>query len=264
MKKYSHPYHLVGNSPWPFIVSIVLLNIFASLMMTIYNKIGGSNLLLWSLITLSIVVFSWIKEIINEGTFIGYHTLIVKQNLMFGFILFVISEICIFIGLFFGFFYNSFVPSIDLGNEWPPIGISILNPYSIPLLNTALLYFSGITITISLNYLHTADNKKSSIIYMIYTILLGSIFTYFQYVEYCTSSFTLIDSFYGSNFYILTGFHGIHVIIGTILLIISFIRILSNHFLTNHHVGFSTSSIYWHFVDYVWLILYTFLYCWAS
>lgn len=263
MKKYSHPYHLVGNSPWPFIVSIVLFNIFGSLIMTIYNKIGGSQILIWSLITLSYAVFNWIKEIINEGTYIGYHTSIVKNNLMFGFILFVISEICIFIGLFFGFFYNSFVPSIDLGNEWPPIGISILNPYSIPLLNTALLFFSGITITISLNYLHTR-NKLNSILFILWTILLGSIFTYYQYVEYSTSSFTLIDSFYGSNFYILTGFHGIHVIIGTILLIISFIRILNNHFLTNHHVGFSSSSIYWHFVDYVWLILYTFLYCWAS
>lgn len=263
MRKYSHPYHLVGNSPWPFIVSMVLFNVFASLIMTIYNKIGGSYILIWSLITLSIAIYNWIKEIINEGTYIGYHTSIVKGNLMNGFILFVISEICIFIGLFFGFFYNSFIPSIDLGNEWPPIGISILNPYSIPLLNTALLFFSGITITISLNNIYLG-NKKNSILFMLWTILLGSIFTYYQYVEYSTSSFTLIDSFYGSNFYILTGFHGIHVIIGTILLIISFIRILLNHFLTNHHVGFASSSIYWHFVDYVWLLLYTFLYCWAS
>ena len=166
--KYSHPYHLVGNSPWPFIVSMVLFNVFASLIMTIYNKIGGSYILIWSLLILSIAIINWIKEIIYEGSFIGNHTSIVKNNLMNGFILFVISEICIFIGLFFAYFYNSFVPSIDLGNEWPPIGISILNPYSIPLLNTALLFFSGITITISLNYLSTGNKK---IVYYIYLLL---------------------------------------------------------------------------------------------
>ena len=141
-----------------------------------------------------------------------------------------------------------------------------INIKSILNTNTALLFFSGITITISINNIsaNEKNSKKKSILYMLWTILLGSIFTYYQYIEYSTSSFTLIDSFYGSNFYILTGFHGIHVIIGTILLLISFIRIILNHFITNHHVGLASSSIYWHFVDYVWLILYTFLYCWAS
>jgi cytochrome c oxidase subunit 3 len=261
--KSIHSFHLVDNSPWPFFVSIYLLNLIISLICGIYNKIAHNQLILWSMISLLLSILFWINEIILEGTYKGDHTKSVKLNLMTGFILFVISEISIFISLFFGYFYNSLIPSIEIGTEWPPIGINILNPESIPLFNTALLYFSGICITISQNYLYKRD-KSFSLYFLFLTIMLGLLFSYIQYLEYMWAFYTINDSIYSTTFYMLTGFHGLHVIIGTILLIVSLIRLYLNHFIYNHHIGFTSSGIYWHFVDYIWLILYGSLYCWGS
>lgn len=263
INKISHPYHLVENSPWPFFTSLITLDVLLSLVLTIYNKLGKDIILGWSIISLLICVYLWVNEIIREGTYKGDHTKKVAKNLFVGFILFVVSEIAIFVSLFIAYFYNSLIPSIEIGSEWPPIGISILNPSSIPLYNTLLLYFSGISITISQNNLYNRK-KLNTIYYLLVTIILGLDFSYVQYLEYYYAWYTISDSIYASNFYILTGFHGIHVIIGTILLIITLIRLLNNHFTNKHHIGYTSSGIYWHFVDYVWLILYTFLYCWAS
>jgi cytochrome c oxidase subunit 3 len=260
--KYLHPYHIVGNSPWPFIISILMVDVIISIIMIIQNKIGGVLLLQWAFISINIGIFLWVKEIIIEGIYKGEHTKKVTNNLLTGFILFVISEIAIFTSLFFAYFYNSLIPSIELGSNWPPIGINILNPSSIPLFNTALLYFSGITITISQNYLHSRYKFKS-LFYLYITIFLGISFSYFQYIEYIWAFYTISDSIYSSNFYMLTGFHGIHVIVGTILLIISLFRLLINHFNIENHLSFTCSVIYWHLVDYIWLILYISLYCWG-
>ena len=262
MYKYSHPYHLVNNSPWPFIVSLISLDLFLSIINIIYNKIGSSFILIWTIISLFISVTIWIKEIINESIYKGEHTKIVSKNILTGYILFIISEVLIFFSLFFAYFYNSLIPSIEIGSEWPPIGIDVLNPLSIPLYNTVILYISGLTITISQNLINKR-NKKESMLYLYITILLGLIFSYFQYIEYYWASYTISESIYSTNFYILTGFHGIHVIIGTILLIITIIRLYNYHFTNKNPIGFISSSIYWHFVDYVWLILFACVYCWS-
>jgi cytochrome c oxidase subunit 3 len=262
MKKIFHPFHLVDNSPWPFIVSITLLNFILSLIFIRENKIGHIELFYWTFFSLLLSIFSWVLEIIIEGTYKGLHTKKVQIGLYIGFILFVISEISIFLSFFIAHLNSSLIPSIELGNVWPPIGIENFNPEAIPLFNTLLLFFSGLCSTISQNFL-SERNKKKSIFYLILTLLFGITFSFEQYKEYLFASYTISDSVYASNFYILTGFHGIHVILGTFLLLISLLRLIQYHFSTNHHLGFTTSTIYWHFVDYVWLILYTIIYCWG-
>lgn len=265
LKKFKliHPYHIVNFSPWPLMVSISLLYLLISIVLVFNNKEGYFTLFILSISLLNISVYLWIEEIINEGVYKGEHTKRVQYNLFYGFILFVISEVSIFTSLFFSFFYNSLIPSVELGCDWPPLGINILNPESIPLYNTLLLYISGITITITQNYINKR-NKDESIWYLFFTIFLGSVFSYNQYLEYKFASFTISDSIYSTCFYILTGFHGVHVIIGTILLIVSFLRLLFHQFLYKNPVGLNTSAIYWHFVDYVWLVLFAALYCWGS
>nr|QWQ66182.1 cytochrome c oxidase subunit 3 [Mitosporidium daphniae] len=191
-----------------------------------YNK---WHILINSILLLIVSIYSWINEILEESYF---HNIILKYNLYLGFILFVISEIMLFLSLFISYFYNNEIY----------IGITSINAYNIPLLNTAILYFSGITITISL-----LTKRKD---YLLYTIILGIIFTILQVYEYYECNFSITDSFYGSIFYILTGLHGIHVIMGTIFLILTLKNI----------IYMKPSILYWHFVDYVWLILFICIY----
>lgn len=230
MKKWIYVYNIVGNSPWPILASFNLLNIIILLILRMnienYNK---WHILINSILLLIVSIYSWINEILEESYF---HNIILKYNLYLGFILFVISEIMLFLSLFISYFYNNEIY----------IGITSINAYNIPLLNTAILYFSGITITISL-----LTKRKD---YLLYTIILGIIFTILQVYEYYECNFSITDSFYGSIFYILTGLHGIHVIMGTIFLILTLKNI----------IYMKPSILYWHFVDYVWLILFICIY----
>lgn len=293
MRKRTHNYHLVENSPWPIYVSINILSIIISIIMIIYNKtleytyyltypfwnihipttsvmggsgmgvgrvvLGGKEILILSGIGISISIYNWVKEIIKESTYEGNHTKKVQKGITIGFILVIISEICIFVTLFFAYFYNSLIPSVEISAIYPPIGIEIINPKALPLLNTIILFISGITATYSLNML-ICNERKYSIVYLIITIILGIVFSYFQYIEYKNASFTITDSIFGSSFYTLTGFHGVHVIMGIIFLIIALIRLTRNHLTTDHFLNLSNANIYWHFVDYVWIILYVFIY----
>ena len=263
--KLSFSYHLVENSPWPLTSALSIFSLIIGTLMNIHFKhdVFGGTIILLSLFSLLFSTFNWWNDIIKEGSYRGEHTLKVQTNLNLGFILFVISEISIFFSFFFAYFYNSLVPSVDVGGIWPPIGIETLDYLSVPLLNTAILFFSGIAITASQNFLLSL-NKKLSIIYLFLTIILGFLFIYFQYFEYFYSLFTITDSVYGSSFFLLTGFHAIHVWIGVTFLIVTFLRLIFNHFFFNHSLGFNFSAIYYHFVDIVWLFLFATLYCWGS
>lgn len=268
------PYHLVENSPWPFTTAISVFSLLLGFILSaqyplhITNNLFKTNfsyiLILFSLISLIISVSCWWSDVIKEGSKRGEHTLKVQNNLTLGFILFVISEIAIFSSFFFSYFYISLIPDPkSFGGMWPPIGIETMDYKSVPLLNTAILFFSGISITATHNYLIN-KNKKSAIFYLFITIFLGLLFVYFQYFEYFNSLFSISDSVFGSNFFLITGFHGIHVIIGVIFLIVTFLRLIFNHFYFNHFLGFNFSSIYYHFVDVIWIFVFAILYCWGS
>ena len=157
-------------------------------------------------------------------TYLGNHTNAVQKGLNLGVGLFIISEVFFFLAIFWAYFHSAISPSVELGAQWPPLGIQAVNPFELPLLNTVILLSSGVTIT----YAHHSliqGNRKGALYGTVLSILLAVIFTLLQGVEYSVSSFTISDSVYGSCFYFGTGFHGIHVIIGTAFLAVGLWRL---------------------------------------
>ena len=178
-------------------------------------------------------------------------------------ILFIVSEIMFFFAFFWAFFHSSLSPVFNIGGVWPPKFIDPIQTFEIPLTNTCLLLTSGATVTWA-HHSIVAREKKEAIEALILTILIASLFTEFQTIEYFVASFSINDSIYGSCFYLATGFHGFHVFVGTISLLIALIRIILNHFTNTHHFGFESAAWYWHFVDVVWLFLFLSIYWWGG
>nr|UXW93469.1 cytochrome c oxidase subunit III [Blasticotoma sp. 'minuta'] len=261
MIKLTHPFHLVNKSPWPLLSSLTLM----ALLTNSINWLNSHNatLLIWSFISLTLILYQWWRDIIRESTYQGSHTLSVSSGLRWGMILFIISEIFFFISFFWTFFHSALSPSIEIGTLWPPKGITPFNPAHIPLLNTTLLLSSGITITWTHHSIMNKNIYSASQSLMI-TITLGIIFSALQMYEYYTSPFTISNSIYGSTFFISTGFHGIHVLIGTTFLMINYFRLNLSHLSHHHHFSFEAAAWYWHFVDIVWLFLYISIYWWCS
>jgi len=260
MEKVYHPYHLIDPSPWPYIMGCSAF--LTTLGSVIYFHYNNKILLFLGLISISSCLYFWLKDVIRESTFQGFHTIATLKGLKMGFLLFIISEVLLFFSFFWAFFHSSLSPSIEIGILWPPLGIEPINPFSIPLLNTAILLSSGATVTWS-HHSIVSGNRKEALKSLILTIFLGVIFTLFQLFEYFESSFSIADSVYGSTFFIATGFHGFHVFVGTLFLLICLIRLNNYHFTKSHHFGFEAASWYWHFVDIVWLYLFICIYWWG-
>lgn len=246
-------FHLVDISPWPFLVSFTLFNFAIGLLSYLH---GYDNILYQAALLLLIVIsYAWWRDVVRESTYQGNHTLQVVKAIKMGVILFIVSEVMLFFSFFWALLHSSLSPSIELGSSWPPLGITPLDKYSVPLLNTILLLSSGAAVTYTH---HNIVNGNKDITGLNITIVLAIIFTALQYLEYSSNSFNITDSVYGTTFYCLTGLHGLHVIVGTIFLIITKLRI--NHITKNHHMGFLAASWYWHFVDVVWIIVYVIVY----
>nr|QKK69264.1 cytochrome c oxidase subunit III [Anterhynchium aff. flavomarginatum HB]QKK69277.1 cytochrome c oxidase subunit III [Anterhynchium aff. flavomarginatum SC] len=260
MNLSNHPYHLVSISPWPILMSFSIMFTFIGFIKWFYLQ--NYYLLIISMMLMMLIKFQWWRDMTRESTFQGCHTFSVNNNLRLGMILFISSELFFFISLFWTYFHYSLAPSIEIGMMWPPTGIKMFNPYDIPLLNSIILISSGMTISWS-HYSMILNKFKKSLYSLIQTIILGFIFSIFQYIEYIEAPFTISDSCFGSIFFLTTGFHGIHVLIGNIFLSICLIRLYLNHFSKNHHFGFEAAIWYWHFVDIVWLFVYTWIYWWS-
>jgi len=263
LKIQRHPFHLVDPSPWPFIGGISALSLTTGFVMYLQCYKFGSYFFTFGILSLIFTVVFWWRDIIREGTFQGYHTKKVQLGLRSGMILFIISEIMFFFGFFWAFFAASLSPNIDIGGIWPPPGIAVFNPWEIPLLNTVILLLSGATCTWC-HYGIVAGIRKGSIIGLYLTICLGIVFTGFQLLEYFEANFSISDSIYGSVFFMATGFHGAHICIGSIFLIVCLFRLIKHHFTKEHHFGFEAAAWYWHFVDVVWLFLFVAIYWWGG
>nr|QVT11058.1 cytochrome c oxidase subunit III [Pachycrepoideus vindemmiae] len=261
MKKLFQPFHLVSLSPWPILLSFTLLNfMFSVIAMFHYNNI---YMVIFNYLTIILCMYQWWRDVTRESTYQGYHTNKVIEGLKLGMMLFIISEIFFFISIFWCFMHMFLSPSIEIGSNWPPKNIIPFNPYFIPLLNTIILLSSGMSITWC-HYSIIMSKYKISIISLFITVMLGIIFTLYQWKEYNDASFSISDSIYGSIFFMSTGFHGLHVIIGTIFLVIILFRMILNNFSKNHHFGFEAAAWYWHFVDVVWLFLFLLIYVWSN
>lgn len=277
-----HPFHLVKPSPWPILVAFSLVNclLFSVLWIHEYNI---SSCLFLKVLPFGFLWFffgfiSWLWDIIIEATFEGHHTFAVQKGLRLGFVLFIVSEIIFFFSFFWAFFHSSVSPSIWIGAVWPPLGIQTIYPWGLPLLNTAILLSSGVTVTWAHKAIATrrytnvtetdkrnAYNARAEVIKALTaTILLGAFFTSIQLFEYQHSAFAINDGIYGSVFFMLTGFHGFHVLVGTIFLVVCLFRHLAYHFTRDHHLGLEIAIWYWHFVDVVWIFLFIFVYVWGS
>lgn len=261
MTHQTHAYHIVNPSPWPLTGALSALLITSGLVIWFhYNSI---SLLTLGLTTNILTMYQWWRDVVREGTFQGHHTPTVQKGLRYGIILFIVSEVFFFAGFFWAFYHSSLAPTPELGGCWPPTGIIPLNPLEVPLLNTSVLLASGVSITWAHHSL-IEGNRKHILQALFITISLGVYFTLLQASEYYETSFTISDGVYGSTFFMATGFHGLHVIIGSTFLIVCFMRQLHYHFTSNHHFGFEAAAWYWHFVDVVWLFLYVSIYWWGS
>nr|APX40816.1 cytochrome c oxidase subunit 3 [Smaragdina concolor] len=257
----NHPFHLVDVSPWPILGALGAMTMMIGLIQWFHQL---DNSLLFIGLTINILVsFQWWRDVSREGTYQGHHTMKVALGLRWGMILFIVSEVLFFVSFFWSFFHSSLSPSIELGLLWPPKGIETFNPLEIPLLNTLILLTSGLTVTWA-HHSIMENNYTKALQGLILTVLLGIYFTILQGFEYIEAPFTIADSVYGSTFFMATGFHGLHVIIGTSFLFVCLIRLYLNHFSNIHHFGFEAAAWYWHFVDVVWLFLYISIYWWGS
>lgn len=260
-----HKFHIVDPSPWPFLASVCLL------MMTVGGVLYMHGI--WSSMSFKIflhgVIFllgvsgSWWRDVFREAQYEDCHTVKVQRGLRLGVILFIVSEVMFFFGFFWAFFQSSLSPTYNLGGVWPPSGIAPLSFYFSPLTNTLILLASGAAITWAHHSLFLFS-KRHSIVALLYTIFFAILFTYFQGIEYKSLPFNISDGVYGSCFYMITGFHGFHVIIGTVAIIVSLVRVVKSDVTQEQHLGLESAIWYWHFVDVVWLYVFVAVYCWGN
>lgn len=261
MEKHYHPYHIVNESPWPLLIGITILSVIVGIV-KIFIFIEY-DLVKFGFIIRVLISLLWWRDVIRERTYLGDHSRIVLRGLIWGIILFILREVFFFISFFWSFFHSRLSPTIEIGLIWPPVGITTLNAFQVPLLNTVILLTSGVRVTLC----HQAVlNEKWNIAKnsLIVTWILGIYFLFLQGFEYIETLFGIRDSVFGSVFFIATGFHGFHVIVGTIFLIVIWIRFKNIHFSNRHHFGFEAAAWYWHFVDVVWLFLFSVVYWWGS
>ena len=261
---HKHPYHLVDPSPWPLagafaggalVLGIVLLAHYGIHWM-LYLGVAG----------LLATMFFWWRDVIRESRTPGMHTPIVRIGLRYGMMLFIASEVMFFVAFFWAYFHYALYPQHVSGAVeaiWPPKGILTFDPFGLPFLNTMILLLSGCTVTWAHHGLLHND-RKSLITGLALTVVLGLSFTMFQVIEYAEAPFKFTGGVYPSTFFLATGFHGFHVMVGTTFLIVCLVRALRGHFTPNRHFGFEAAAWYWHFVDVVWLFLFASIYIWGS
>jgi len=256
-----HPYHLVDESPWPLIRSLGAFYVTSGLVKWFHHN--SSSLIILGLLIILIVIVQWWRDVSAEGSFQGLHSSLVELGLRYGIILFIVSEVIFFVSFFWAFFHRRLSPIIQIGTTWPPMGIKTFDPTGVPLLNTIILLSSGVRVTWAHHALISGDHK-SGFLGISITVALGVYFTLLQAYEYYEASFRIADGAYGSTFFIATGFHGLHVIVGSLFLLVCTGRIFWGHFRASHHFGFEAAAWYWHFVDVVWLFLYIVIYWWGG
>ncbi len=275
---HSHDYHLVDPSPWPIVGTVAAGSLFFGLLLFMHPDFFGdgmegalTSLGLWliapGVILLFVTFWFWWRDVIREAEFEGFHKPVVQLGMRYGMAQFTCSEVMFFAAFCWAFFDASLFPRevpYDLpGGVWPPEGVVPFEPFGLPFMNTLILLMSGVTVTWAHHALIKGD-RKNLVLGLAITILLGICFTALQAFEYSHAGFTFTGGVYGSTFFMATGFHGFHVIVGTCFLTVCFFRARAGHFKPEHHFGFEAAAWYWHFVDVVWLFLFVCVYWWGG
>ena len=260
-----HPYHLVDPSPWPLVGSVGALALTAGGVMWMHGSAGGKWVTLVGFAIVFFTMLMWWRDVLAES-YSGAHTDVVSRGLRIGMILFITSEVFFFFAFFWAFFWGALVPPETVPAKWPPEGVEPVRTWGIPFLNTLILLTSGTTVTWAHHAIKQND-QQTAFKALLLTVLLGLTFTGFQVYEYIHAyheGFTLQSGMFGSTFYMATGFHGLHVQIGTVFLIVMTMRAWYGTFKPDKHVGFEAAAWYWHFVDVVWLFLFVWVYWWGG
>ena len=258
----NHDYHILNPSIWPFVGAVgAFVMLFGAVLFFHGN---GPWLMLIGLALVIYVMFAWWSEVVQESHQ-GDHTPVVRIGLRYGFIMFIMSEVMFFSAWFWSFFKHAMYPMATFSEgQWPPPSIETFDPWHLPLINTLILLCSGCAATWAHHALAHENNRKDLKNGLILAIVLGAIFTVLQAYEYSHAAFGFSGNIYGANFFMATGFHGFHVVIGTIFLFVCLMRVLAGHFTPERHVGFEAAAWYWHFVDVVWLFLFAAVYIWGG
>jgi cytochrome c oxidase subunit III len=262
----NHDYHLVDPSPWPFVGSMSGLLLTGGGVMWMHGSALGPWVTLLGLAGVLVTMAGWWREVLKEG-YQGHHKDVVARGLRMGMVLFITSEVLFFFAFFWAFFWGALVQPDTVAVSWPPEGVEPVAAWQIPFLNTLILLLSGMTVTWAHHAIREGD-QRTAFKALLLTVALGIVFTMFQAYEYYEAihhhGFTLQDGIFGSTFYMATGFHGLHVIIGTTFLIVCMMRAWYATFRPEKHVGFEAAAWYWHFVDVVWLFLFVWVYWWGG
>ena len=257
---HSHSYHLVEPSPWPAVGAMAAFVLAIGSIMFMHEMQFGGAIAIFGFLAILFTMFMWWRDVIKEAEYQGHHTPIVQLGMRYGMILFIASEVMFFLAFFWAFFDSSLYPDTGV---WPPADVEPFAAFDIPLINTMILLLSGCTVT----WAHAAllkGDRENLIRGLGVTIVLGAAFTALQAYEYQHASFGFTDGIYSSTFYMATGFHGFHVLVGTCFLIVCWFRARAGHFKPEHHFGFEAAAWYWHFVDVVWLFLFICIYWWGG
>jgi cytochrome c oxidase subunit 3 len=270
-----HDYHLVDPSPWPLIGATAAFTMAVGLVLTMKNLAvaglhPGPYVLGAGILGVIYTMVAWWRDVIDEATFKGNHTRVVQLHHRYGMMFFIASEVMFFVAWFWAYFDAAIYANdpmqysrAELLGHWPPKGIETFDPWHLPLLNTLILLTSGTTVTWAHHALLHGDRKGVKLALWL-TLVLGVAFTCVQAYEYSHAAFKYSGHIYGATFFMATGFHGVHVIIGTIFLAVCLWRIYQGHFTPTHHLGFEFAAWYWHFVDVVWLFLFACIYVLGS
>ena len=269
----NHDYQILPPSIWPLLGAIgafVMLTGAVAWMKGITFlglPVEGPWMFLIGFVAVLYVMFGWWADVVREGES-GEHTPVVRIGLQYGFILFIMSEVMFFVAWFWAFIKNALYPmgpdSPIKDGVWPREGIVTFDPWHLPLINTLILLLSGVAVTWAHHaFVHEGD-RRTTINGLIVAVILGLCFTALQAYEYSHAAFGLADTVYAGAFFMATGFHGVHVIIGTIFLFVCLIRLMRGQMTQQQHVGFEAAAWYWHFVDVVWLFLFVWIYWWGG
>ncbi len=262
----NHDYHILPPSIWPFFGALSAFIMLYGAVLWMHGS--GPYLGLIGFAGVLYTMFAWWSEVVHEGE-TGDHTPVVRIGLRYGFIMFIMSEVMFFSAWFWTFFKHALYPmgpmSPLVDGVWPPEGIATFDPWHLPLINTLILLLSGCAATWAHHALvHDNNNRQDIKTGLIIAIVLGALFTGFQAYEYSHAAFGFAGNIYGASFFMATGFHGFHVLIGTIFLAVCLARVYKGHFTVERHIGFEAAAWYWHFVDVVWLFLFAAVYVWGQ
>ncbi|RVU35059.1 cytochrome c oxidase subunit 3 [Hwanghaeella grinnelliae] len=271
----NHDYHLVDPSPWPALGALSgFVLAFGAVAYMHPDVVGAEELGPWTIIPGFLMVlftmFVWWKDVIKEAHH-GDHKPVVQLGLRYGMSLFIASEVMFFVAFFWAYFDASLFTDQEIlfarvehtGGVWPPAGVETFDPFDLPFMNTLILLLSGCTVTWAHHALR--EGKRQQVIHgLALTVILGFLFSSLQAYEYSHAAFGFTDGIYSSTFYMATGFHGFHVLVGTIFLAVCLVRATKGDFTPSQHFGFEAAAWYWHFVDVVWLFLFVCVYWWGS